>query len=340
MTKNLFITVFVLVFAASLSFSGDDIGQKKEKSNPKVNYSVGNNFSTGVPLESPIFIDSWGPESFELVSFPPAGWSRFTAVANIIRWERITLGMLPPGWNPGFGLETTVPPGGGTAVAMATYDATGPLTNDIWLVTPKLYNVQTTDSLVFWLSKKAAYVDHLDVKISKTVNNSASAFTISVVALSFPATNGDSAWVRKAYLLNQAGINNGDSIYIGFREWVTNNISDGGIVNIDLVQGIGSQVNGIGNISGLVTDRFSLAQNYPNPFNPSTTIYYNLPKSSNVKLTVYDVLGNEIVKLVDENKLAGTHKMDFNAGWLASGIYFYKLVAGDYTEVRKMSLIK
>lgn len=340
MMKNLLISAFILLFAASLSYSGDDIGQKKDRPNQKQLHSRGNNFTEGVPLESPVFIDSWGPESFEPITFPPAGWSRFTAAANIIRWERMTVGQLPPGWNPGFGLEVTAPPGGGTAVALATYDAQGPLTNDIWLVTPRIYNVQTTDSLVFWISKKAEYADHLDVKASKTVNNLASAFNITIALLSYPPTNGDSAWVRKSYPLNASGIVNGDSLYIGFREWVLNNLNDGGIIQIDLVQGIGSQAVSNGNISGLVNDRFSLAQNYPNPFNPSTTIYYNLPKSANVKLVVFDVLGNEVTTLVNEYKLGGTHKIDFNAGNLASGIYFYKLLAGDYVEVRKMTLIK
>jgi hypothetical protein len=339
MMKNLLIPVFILIFVSSLSYSGDNIGQKKDKPNQKIQYSAGNNFSQGVPLINPI-TDNWGPESFENVTFPPAGWSRFTAAGNIIMWERMTVGQLPPGWNPGFGLEVTAPPGGGNAVALATYDAAGPTVNDIWLVTPKIYNVQTTDSLVFWVSKKAAYVDHLDVKISKTVNNQASAFSITVVLLSWAATNNDSTWVRKSYPLNISGINNGDSIYVGFREWVTNNISDGGIVQLDLVQGVGSQVVSNGNISGLLPGQFSLSQNYPNPFNPSTTIYYSLPKSANVKLTVFDVLGNEVTTLVNENKLGGTHKIDFNAGNLASGIYFYKLIAGDYVEVRKMTLIK
>lgn len=339
MMKKLLLSSFVLVFAVTFSLSGDDNGQRKDRPQ-QTSLSNGNYNEHGIPLESPVFIDSWGPESFESTTFPPTGWSRFTSVANVIRWERGTRGTLPPGWNPGFGLEISVPPGGGNAVAYSNYDAAGPTQNDIWLVTPKLYNLQTTDSLVFWLSKKAAYTDHLDVKISRTANSPASAFTITVINLSFPATNGDSVWVRKSYPLNQSGLNNGDSIYIGFREWVTNNISEGGLIQIDLVEGVGSHVNGIENISGLVSDRFSLAQNFPNPFNPSTTIYYNLVKSGRVKLVVYDVLGNEVAKLVDDYKLAGTHKMEFNAGWLSSGVYFYKLVAGDYTEVRKMTLIK
>jgi len=342
MIKNLLIPVFILIFAATVSYSGDDIGQKKDRPNQKQQRSVGNNYTEGVPLESPIFIDSWGPESFEPVLFPPPGWSRFTSNTppNVITWARYTVGQLPPGWNPGFGLEVTAPPGGGTAVALATYDGAGPTSNNIWLVTPRIYNVQTTDSLVFWISKKAAYSDNLDVKASKTINNNAAAFTITIATLTFGPTNNDSAWVRKAYRLNVTGIANGDSLYIGFWEHVANNIIDGGIIQIDLVQGVGSQVVSNGNISGLVPGQFSLAQNYPNPFNPSTTIYYSLPKSSNVKLTVYDVLGNEVSTLVNENKLAGTHKIDFISGYLASGIYFYKLVAGDYVEVKKMTLIK
>jgi hypothetical protein len=338
MTKTTFTAFFVIIFTVSLTFGGDGPGKIIPKQ--KVSYSEGNNFQAGVPLESPVFMDNWGPESFENFSFPPAGWARFTAANNIIAWERMTYGQLPPGWPSGFGYEVTVPPGGGTAVALATYDANGPNRNDIWLVTPKIYNVQTTDSLIFWISKKADYIDSLDIRASKTRNDTITAFSILIGRLTYPATNGDSAWVRKGFRMNASGIVNGDSLYVGFREHVFDNLTDGAIIQIDLVRGVGSSVVGSGNISGLVTNKFSLAQNYPNPFNPGTTIYYNLPKSSHVKLTVFDVLGNEVATLVDEYKLGGTHKIDFNAGWLASGVYFYKLTAGNYTEVRKMTLIK
>lgn len=82
------------------------------------------------------------------------------------------------------------------------------------------------------------------------------------------------------------------------------------------------------------------AKNYPNPFNPSTTITYTLKENTSVKLTVYDRLGREVKTLVDENKSAGTHTIEFNASGLPSGIYFYRIKTNDRTEVRKMIFAK
>ena len=86
---------------------------------------------------------------------------------------------------------------------------------------------------------------------------------------------------------------------------------------------------------------FSLSQNYPNPFNPTTTINYSIPKKGNVSLKVFDVLGNEIKTLVNEEKLIGNFKVEFDATNLASGIYLYNLQIGEeYSETKKMILIK
>jgi hypothetical protein len=82
------------------------------------------------------------------------------------------------------------------------------------------------------------------------------------------------------------------------------------------------------------------AKNYPNPFNPSTTISFTLKENTNVKLTVYDRLGREVKTLIDENRSAGTHTIDFNASGLPSGIYFYRIKTNDRTEVRKMIFAK
>jgi hypothetical protein len=94
-------------------------------------------------------------------------------------------------------------------------------------------------------------------------------------------------------------------------------------------------------------EKFKLEQNYPNPFNPATVIKYNLPYDANVNLKVYDVLGNEVATLVNENKEAGDYTITFNAINLSSGIYFYriaihsdKLVAGDIVELKKMALVR
>ncbi len=86
--------------------------------------------------------------------------------------------------------------------------------------------------------------------------------------------------------------------------------------------------------------KFELSQNYPNPFNPTTTISYNIPEASNVKLTIYNLLGQEIKTLVNGFKEAGVHTVNFNASELNSGLYIYKLQAGSYTQTRKMTLIK
>ncbi len=91
-------------------------------------------------------------------------------------------------------------------------------------------------------------------------------------------------------------------------------------------------------------DKFELKQNYPNPFNPATIIKYTIPKSQQVQLTVYDVLGKEVATLVNEKQQAGLYKVLFNAesinGGLPSGIYIYKLQAGSYVQTRKMLLMK
>lgn len=97
---------------------------------------------------------------------------------------------------------------------------------------------------------------------------------------------------------------------------------------------------GITAISNNSPDYFELKQNYPNPFNPATNINFNIPKQSNVKLAVFDVTGKEVARLVDNSLNAGTYSYDFNAANLPSGTYFYRLNAGDFSETKKMILIK
>ncbi len=89
-----------------------------------------------------------------------------------------------------------------------------------------------------------------------------------------------------------------------------------------------------------VPTEFELFQNYPNPFNPSTKISWQSPVGSWQTLKVYDILGNEIATLVNEEKPAGTYEVTFNSANLSTGIYFYKLQAGNYTETKKMVILK
>jgi len=93
-------------------------------------------------------------------------------------------------------------------------------------------------------------------------------------------------------------------------------------------------------LSSTLPESFLLLQNYPNPFNPSTTIKYRIPELSFVTLKVYDVLGTEVAALVDEEKPAGEYAIHFNANGLTSGVYFYQLNAGNYSEAKKMLLLR
>ncbi|MBI5726209.1 MAG: T9SS type A sorting domain-containing protein, partial [Ignavibacteriales bacterium] len=90
----------------------------------------------------------------------------------------------------------------------------------------------------------------------------------------------------------------------------------------------------------IIPDTYSLLQNYPNPFNPATTIKFNIPVTGNVSLKVYDILGREVITLVDEVKTAGSYSISFNASKLSSGIYFYRMQSGKFTQVNKMVILK
>jgi hypothetical protein len=85
---------------------------------------------------------------------------------------------------------------------------------------------------------------------------------------------------------------------------------------------------------------FSLKQNYPNPFNPATTIQFDLPKTSWVSLKIYNILGEEVATLISDNMAAGTYKYRWNAAELASGLYIYRLEAGEYIKTKRMILMK
>ena len=89
-----------------------------------------------------------------------------------------------------------------------------------------------------------------------------------------------------------------------------------------------------------IPKEYALFNNYPNPFNPATTITYQLPKSGSVTLKIYDILGNEVKTLVNEQKEMGRYTVTFNASSFASGMYVYQLRANDYTSTKKMLLLK
>ena len=110
--------------------------------------------------------------------------------------------------------------------------------------------------------------------------------------------------------------------------------------NGKILKTITGGVTSINPSNGIIPDNFSLNQNYPNPFNPTTNINFSIPKSSFVTLKVYNVIGKEIADLINENLNAGVYSFDFNADGLATGVYLYKLIAGDYSAIKKMTVLK
>jgi len=101
-----------------------------------------------------------------------------------------------------------------------------------------------------------------------------------------------------------------------------------------------SPILGVENQPSAIPTKYELSQNYPNPFNPSTKITYALPKNGFATMKIFDVLGREVVTLVNEVKQAGYYTLDFDASRLSSGVYFYKLESGTFTDVKRMVLVK
>ncbi len=140
-------------------------------------------------------------------------------------------------------------------------------------------------------------------------------------------------WIPKSNLMKETW---SDTVVI-----INNSLNNGFIsipATIDFPVGVGNDINSL-------PTKFSLHQNYPNPFNPSTKIIYEIPEQVRngirlVTLKVYDVLGNEVATLVNEEKQAGTYEVEFDASNHSSGIYYYQLQSGSFIETKKMVFIK
>jgi len=171
-----------------------------------------------------------------------------------------------------------------------------------------------------------------------------------------PGTNGEMVFhtvFRRAYP-NTAGVDcpttagtyNYTYKYKRESAWADTSIVTVAFVQNDLNKevlnsGKGTYIaTGISNLSNELPDNYSLEQNYPNPFNPATSIRFAIPKSGYTTLKVYDAMGREVESLVNSKLEAGKYQKEFNGSGLSSGVYFYKLVSGDFTTVKKLTLVK
>lgn len=233
---------------------------------------------------------------------------------------------------------------------LGNYSNTG-----LTLVTGDVRSVPFTPSGSWFSSRELVGEIHYDAVVPVELVS----FSASVIQLN-NENSVELSWMTVTEL-NNSGFNverktqNTDWVNIGFVDghgttteaqsysYVDKNLSSGSYsyrlkqVNFD-----GSftyhQLSEIVEISSI--SAFILSQNYPNPFNPATMISYQIPKEGQVSLKVYDMLGNEVATLVNEIKPAGEYQVEFKAGTLASGIYFYSLQAGSFMETKQMMLVK
>ncbi|MBK8983186.1 MAG: T9SS type A sorting domain-containing protein [Ignavibacteria bacterium] len=134
-------------------------------------------------------------------------------------------------------------------------------------------------------------------------------------------------------------IDNGDLIFAGIAGfYIPGSEQVGYVVRTDSF--LNFKTTSIQNYNLLVADKFELYQNFPNPFNPVTKITFSIPVSGNISIKVYDITGKEIKTLVNEFRNAGTYDTEFNGADLSSGVYYYKMETGSFTEIKKMILIK
>lgn len=215
-------------------------------------------------------------------------------------------------------------------------NVTGDNTIDLWLISP-VVNGALNDTISFYHRSPDASTFPDSIRVfwasnGDTVPGSGSFVEIGRFKVS---TTG---WQERRFVLPTAGATG--RFAINYR--VVNGGPIGAnsdYIGIDFIRLLGPLV-GITPINNLVPKAYSLEQNYPNPFNPTTNINFSIPNNGMVKLVVFDVSGREVETLVNENLSAGTFKVDWNASNYTSGVYFYKLISANYSETKRMVLIK
>lgn len=305
--KKLFFTLLFLIFLSPFTFSQRIIFQS--------------DFET-IPLNA----DSL-----------PANWQKYDEDGNnpLVKWAvRDT--------SVNFGGNTRPRAIGSRSLEIPWYAGNGGnLINDDYVFTDT-FTVQTGDSLIFWMligsdSTFSAYLDTMQVGWSP-IADPAIYFRLitykSNDSAGVPLNNN--VWTEHKLSLNSLV---GQQIALGFRYFM--DVSVNGLwCNIDNVFIGNRSAIGIQPISSEIPIRFDLKQNYPNPFNPVTNIEFDIAKTGNVNLIVFNALGQVVTTLVDQELKPGTYRYDFNASNLPSGSYFYRLTAGSYVKTNKMVLVK
>jgi len=190
---------------------------------------------------------------------------------------------------------------------------------------------KTTDSGNNWISQEMGFPYELtQVQFIGENTGFASGFHGKFIK----TTNGGMNWFETYYVTES----NFWSMH--FVNQNVGYLSGSGGVLLKTTNGGGALVSVSEILNSSIPQTYTLHQNYPNPFNPVTKIKFDIPKSGFVKIIIYDLLGREITQLVNQQMHAGSYNADWDAANYPSGVYFYKLVAGDFVETKKMVLVK
>ncbi|MCX6163855.1 MAG: T9SS type A sorting domain-containing protein [Ignavibacteriae bacterium] len=234
------------------------------------------------------------------VTVPPPGWSIINNDSNFTFWQYI--------YNPISGPSFP----GVRAIRMSYYSYAENVGTKDFLRSKVYNNVNLSDSIKFdWAyAQRTPYEDRLVVKISVDGGNT------------FPYTIFD----KQGAALGTAPPSS-SSFVPTTGQWGTFAARYGAVTGLEPV-------------SNFTPSKFELMQNYPNPFNPTTNIKYQISNACYVSMKVYDILGKEVATLVNANLKAGQYELQFNASNVPSGVYFYKIIAGNFTDVKKMLIVK
>lgn len=190
---------------------------------------------------------------------------------------------------------------------------------------------------------KWALEDGFDYSRIQISTNSGSSWTtlagkFTTVVSGQQSYDGIKYWVKERISL-QSYI--GQNVRFRFYHFTDNGVpGDGFYFDNFRVVDYKDTLTSITGIAGEVPDSYSLGQNYPNPFNPSTSIKFDIPKQSFVKIVIYDALGREVQSLVNNDLSPGRYSAEWNASAFPSGVYFYRIYAGQYSDIKKMILMK
>jgi len=269
----------------------------------------------------------------------PAGWSKYNRanfpIDPATHWNVRDTGKHLPGLSTALSKSHS----GRRAIGVswwASVDTNGVNSGiaDAWLVTKRIHVWNANAFLSYWYAAgggSAPYRDSVQIWVS-TVDSLPQNFTHYVQTISGIGPYG-------TFLQELVTFENyvGQNVWVGFRYYM-NCAIDGYFVHLDDLE-LDNPI-GITPIGTEIPKRFDLKQNYPNPFNPVTNIEFDISKSGNVTLIIYNSMGQEVATLVNQDLKAGSYKYDFNASKLASGSYYYRLIAGDYVKTNKMILVK